>query len=104
MIFCSGQIALDPSTGQMTGQGDVRAETEQVMKNIAAVLTAAGGDFSNVVKGTIFLTDLSDFNQVGEVYGACFAEGAPPARSCVEVSALPRGATVEIEIIAHIPE
>jgi 2-iminobutanoate/2-iminopropanoate deaminase len=86
----------------MVGDGDVRAETEQVMKNIGAVLRAAGGDYSNVVKGTIFLTDLADFHHVGEIYGACFSEGAPPARSCVQVSALPRGAVVEIEIIAHL--
>ncbi len=99
-VFLSGQIPLDPATGEMVGQGDVRAETEQVMRNIEAVLTAASLGFSNVVKTTIFVIDLGDFGVVNEVYGARFEGMAPPARSTVQVAALPRGARVEIETVA----
>jgi len=100
LLFCSGQIALDPETGQLVGSSDVRAETQKVMQNLSAVLTAGGASFSGVIKATIFLTDLSDFATVNEVYGSYFSGDAPPARACVEVAALPRGATVEIEMIA----
>jgi 2-iminobutanoate/2-iminopropanoate deaminase len=99
-VFLSGQIPLDPETGEMVGHGDVRAETEQVMRNIEAVLTAASLGFSNVVKTTIFVVDLGDFGVVNEVYGARFEGMAPPARSTVQVAALPRGARVEIETVA----
>jgi len=99
-VFLSGQIPLDPETGEMVGHGDVRAETEQVMRNIEAVLTAASLGFSNVVKTTIFVVDLGDFGVVNEVYGARFEGMAPPARSTVQVAALPRGARVEIETLA----
>ena len=99
-IFLSGQIPLDPASGEMVGTGDVRAQTEQVMTNIAAVLEAAGVGFANVAKATIFLTDLADFATVNEVYGKRFAGIAPPARSTIQVAALPRGAKVEIEMIA----
>jgi 2-iminobutanoate/2-iminopropanoate deaminase len=99
-VFLSGQIPLDPETGEMVGHGDVRAETEQVMRNIEAVLTAASLGFSNVVKTTIFVIDLGDFGVVNEVYGARFEGMAPPARSTVQVAALPRGARVEIETLA----
>lgn len=101
LLFCSGQIALQPETGQLV-EGDARAQTEQVMANIAAVLAAAGSDFSQVVKTTIFLTDMADFAVVNEVYGRRFPE-RPPARSTVAVAALPRGARVEIEVIAALP-
>lgn len=97
-VFCSGQIALDPATGEMSG-GDTREQAEQVMRNIAGVLAAAGLSFTHVVKSTIFLVDLGDFAAVNEVYGKRFAT-EPPARSTVEVKALPRGARVEIEVIA----
>jgi 2-iminobutanoate/2-iminopropanoate deaminase len=98
MIFVSGQIPLDPQTQQMV-QGDVRAQTERVMENLAGVLAAAGVGFANVVKASIFLADLNDFAAVNEVYGKRFPT-APPARSTVQVAALPKGARVEIDVIA----
>jgi 2-iminobutanoate/2-iminopropanoate deaminase len=98
LLFCSGQIPLDPATGELCG-ADIREQTEQVMENIAAVLAAAGLTFGDVVKSTIFLTDLADFAAVNEVYGGRFS-AEPPARSTVEVKGLPRGAKVEIEVVA----
>lgn len=98
MTFLSGQIPLDPKTMQMV-EGDVIDQAEQVMKNLGAVLKAAGLDFSHVVRCTIFLTDLGDFTKVNEVYGRHFT-GAPPARATVQVAALPRGSKVEIDAIA----
>lgn len=100
LLFCSGQIPLDPLTGEVV-PGDVSAQTEQVMKNIAAVLAAAGGGFEDVIKTTIFLADMSDFAAVNEVYGRCF-KNHKPARSTVAVSELPRAALVEIEVIAKV--
>jgi len=102
LLFLSGQIALDPATGQLVGGGDVRRETEQVVANAAAVLRAAGASFGDVVKATIFLVDMADFAVVNEVYGRAFEGLAPPARSTVAVAGLPRGARVEIELIARI--
>jgi 2-iminobutanoate/2-iminopropanoate deaminase len=101
LLFCSGQIPLDPATGQMVAGGIV-AQTEQVMVNLAAVLAAAGVDFGAVVKTTIYLTSLADFAVVNEVYGRFFTL-EPPARATVEVSGLPRGAAVEIDLIAQLP-
>lgn len=98
-VFTSGQIPLDPSTGQMVGGEDARAQTTQIMKNLAGVLEAAGSSFDRVVKTTIFVTDLADFAAVNETYGAHF-KAAPPARSTVQVAALPKGARVEIEMVA----
>ena len=98
LVFFSGQIPLDPATGEMKGE-TVAEQTEQVMENIAALLDAAGLGFDDVVKTTIFLADLKEFATVNEIYGKRFA-GAPPARSTVEVQGLPRGAKVEIEVIA----
>jgi 2-iminobutanoate/2-iminopropanoate deaminase len=98
MLFLSGQIPLDPATGALL-QGDITAQTERVMENIAAVLAAAGLGFDDVVKSTIFLTDLANFAAVNEAYGRRFS-AAPPARSTVEVNGLPRGAGVEVEVIA----
>jgi 2-iminobutanoate/2-iminopropanoate deaminase len=98
LVFTSGQIPLDPKTQQMV-EGDVRAQAERVMENLAAVLSAAGATFSTVVKATIFLADLNDFAAVNEVYGKRFPS-APPARSTVQVAALPKGARVEIDLIA----
>jgi 2-iminobutanoate/2-iminopropanoate deaminase len=98
LIFTSGQIPLDPATQQMV-PGDIRAQAERVMENLSAVLAAAGVGFSNVVKSTIFLADLNDFAVVNEVYGKRFPSN-PPARSTVQVAALPKGARVEIELIA----
>src|SRR5438270_9853999 len=98
LVFTSGQIPLDPATQKMI-EGDVRAQTERVMENLAAVLQAAGVGFENVVKATIFVQDLADFATVNEIYGKRFPKN-PPARSTVQVAALPRGAKVEVELIA----
>ena len=98
LIFVSGQIPLDPQTQQMV-QGDVRAQTERVMENLSAILSAGGVGFGDVVKASIFLVDLNDFAVVNEVYGKRFPS-APPARSTVQVAALPKGARVEIDVIA----
>jgi len=102
LVFLSGQIPLDPATGALV-QGDIAAQTERVMKNLDAVLHAAGGEFANVVRCTIYLTDLGDFAVVNEVYGRSFPRN-PPARATVQVAALPKGAKVEIDAIAVIPE
>ena len=99
MVFCSGQIPLDPKTGDLVGGGDVRLETHQVMKNLAAVLKAAGVSFADLVKTTIYLVDLHNFADVNEVY-ASYLGHSPPARVTVQVVALPRGAQVEIDAIA----
>lgn len=98
LVFTSGQIPLDPATQQLV-TGDVRAQAERVMENLSAVLAAAGSSFAEVVKTTIYLADLGDFAVVNEVYGKRFS-GAPPARSTVQVAALPKGARVEIDVIA----
>jgi 2-iminobutanoate/2-iminopropanoate deaminase len=97
-IFCSGQIPLDPVSGQIVA-GDVTAQTRQVMKNVEAVLTAASATFANVVKTTIFLIDMNDFAAVNAVYGEYFVD-TPPARSTVAVAGLPRGSRLEIEVVA----
>ena len=99
MIFCSGQIPLDPSSGEVVGAGDVRAQTDRVLRNLAAVLAASGAGLGDVVKTTIYLTDLQDFGAVNEVYGRYFPK-TPPARATVGVAALPRGVQVEIDAIA----
>jgi 2-iminobutanoate/2-iminopropanoate deaminase len=98
LVFTSGQIPLDPQTQQIV-QGDVRVQAERVMENLSAVLSAAGASFATVVKATIFLADLNDFAAVNEVYGKRFPS-APPARSTVQVAALPKGARVEIDLVA----
>lgn len=99
LLFTSGQIAIDPKTGAIV-EGGVEAETEQVMKNLAAVLEAAGTDFDRVVKTTCFLADIKDFAAFNEIYGRYFT--SKPSRSCVAVKDLPKGALVEVEIIALI--
>lgn len=101
LIFCSGQIPLDPYTGEVVGTGDVRAQTDRVMRNLAAVLAAAGASLGSVVKTTIYLTDLRDFGAVNEVYGRFFSEH-PPARATVGVAGLPRGVQVEIDAVAVV--
>ncbi len=101
LLFCSGQIPIDPKTGEMVGAGDVRAQTERVLENLGAVLSAAGASFASVVKTTIFLADLQDFGSVNEVYARYFPND-PPARATVEVAGLPKGALVEIEAIASL--
>ncbi|GAA5529865.1 RidA family protein [Herpetosiphon gulosus] len=97
LLFCSGQIPLDPATGQVI-EGDVTAQTRRVMENIRAVLTAANTNFEKVVKTTIFLADMNDFAAVNAVYGEYFPEN-PPARSTVQVARLPRDVQVEVEVI-----
>ncbi|WP_143308270.1 RidA family protein [Chitinophaga vietnamensis] len=97
-LFVSGQIPLDPATGELVTTGIVD-ETQLVMKNLQAVLTAAGMGFSDVVKTTIFITDMKTFPQVNEVYGSYFT-GNYPARETVQVAALPKGVNVEISVIA----
>ncbi|MEB3177320.1 MAG: Rid family detoxifying hydrolase [Synechococcus sp.] len=100
MLFCSGQIALDPATAQMVGGGDVEAETHQVLANLKAVLSAAGCTPQQVVRTTVFLVDLADFARVNAIYADTFGSGVAPARACVQVAALPKGAKVEIDCIA----
>ena len=97
-VYCAGQIPLDPKSGQIV-PGDIAAQTRRVLENIAAVLRAESLGFENIVKTTIFLTNLSDFQMVNEIYGSYFKK-EPPARSTVQVPALPKGANVEIEVIA----
>jgi 2-iminobutanoate/2-iminopropanoate deaminase len=96
-VFLSGQIPLDPATGQMI-VGDIEAQTRRVMDNLAEVLAAAGTSFEKVVRTTIYLTDLGDFAKVNAIYGERFPK-QPPARATVQVSALPRGANVEIDLV-----
>ena len=98
-VFASGQLGLDPATGNLR-QG-VAGQTEQALDNLAAVLQAAGASMADVVKTTIFLADMADFQTVNTIYGARFA-GSPPARSTVQVAALPKGGLVEIEMIAYV--
>ncbi len=98
-LFCSGQISIDPKT-QEVFTGDITKQTEMVMNNVEAVLKQAGLDFSNVIKTTIFLTSMSDFATVNEIYAKRFKE-APPARSTVAVAGLPKGVNIEVEVIAH---
>jgi 2-iminobutanoate/2-iminopropanoate deaminase len=100
LVFFSGQIALDPATGQIVA-GGVEAETMQVMKNIEALLKEIGATFENVLKTTIFLKDFNDFTTVNQLYGSHFRQN-PPARSTVEVARLPRDAKIEIECIVAI--
>ena len=97
MIYTSGQIPLDPATGAVVGD-DIRTQAQQVMKNLSAVLTAAGSSPENAVKTTCFLADMADFAAFNEIYAAYFTTN--PARSCVAVKTLPKGVLVEVEVIA----
>lgn len=99
-LFTAGQIALDPATGQIV-QGDVTAQTERVLKNLAAVLESAGTSWPDVVKTTVYLQDMADFPRVNEVYGRMIGD-ARPARSTVQVAGLPRGVLVEIDAVAVV--
>ena len=101
-LFLSGQIPLDPATGQLVS-GSIEQETQRVLDNLRAVLQADGLDFADVVKTTVYLTDLGDFAKMNEVYGKAFGE-ARPARATVQVSALPKGVRVEIEAVAFAGE
>lgn len=100
MVFASGQIALDPASGALVGGDDVAQQTEQVMKNLEAVLTAAGVGWFQVVKTTVFLADMNDFATVNGIYARYFDEATAPARACVEVARLPKDVLVEIDCIA----
>jgi len=102
LIFLAGQIPLDPETGSIVGDNDITQQTQQVMKNIAAILTAAGATWSHVVKTTVFLSDLTNFVPMNQVYGEYFPSDTAPARACVEVSRLPKDVLVEIECIAVV--
>jgi 2-iminobutanoate/2-iminopropanoate deaminase len=102
LVFLSGQIALVPETGKLL-EGTITQETERVLDNLGAVLGAAGLTFDHVVRTTIYLVDLGDFLVVNEVYGKRFSRAPLPARSTVQVAALPRGARVEIDAIAIVP-
>ena len=101
-LYCSGQIALDPSTGVMIGNGNIEEETKQVLKNLMAVVEAAGGESSNVIRTTIYLTDLNDFAKVNAIYAETYGGAAIPARACVEVSNLPKGGKIEVDCIAWL--
>lgn len=100
LLFTAGQIALDPTTGGMIEAGDVQSQTEQVFKNLQAVLAAGGVSFENVVKTTVFLADMADFAAMNQVYNRYFDPASAPARSCVQAARLPKDALVEIECIA----
>jgi len=99
-LYVSGQVALDPKTGELAG-ADIRLQTERVLQNVKGILEAAGANLGHVVKTTVFLKDLNDFAAMNEVYGGYF-KAAPPARSTVQVSRLPKDALVEIEVIAAL--
>jgi 2-iminobutanoate/2-iminopropanoate deaminase len=99
-VFASGQIPIDPQTGEFV-PGGITEQTEQVLRNLNAVLKAAGSGLDQVVKTTVFLADMNDFAAMNEVYGRYFSEDAPPARATVQAARLPRDARVEIEVIAE---
>tara|TARA_B100000700_G_scaffold288413_1_gene344868 strand:- start:108 stop:515 length:408 start_codon:yes stop_codon:yes gene_type:complete len=101
-LYCSGQIALDPATGEMVGNGNIEIETKQVLKNLIAVVKAAGGKSSDVIRTTIYLTNLNDFSKVNDIYAQTFGDSTSPARACVEVSGLPKGGKIEIDCIAWL--
>ncbi len=103
-LYCSGQIALDPVTGLMVGNGNIEKETYQVLKNLQAVLASANAKSSDVVRTTIYLKNLSDFAKVNQIYSEVFQNSLSPARACVEVAGLPKGALVEIDCIALLEE
>ncbi len=102
MIFVAGQIPLHPSSGEIIGAGDVAKQTQQVMANLEAILTASGAKFQDVVKTTVFLADMNDFAAMNAVYAQYFAEATAPARACVQVARLPKDVLVEIDCIAVI--
>ena len=101
-IYCSGQIAINPNTNKIDFLGDIKGETTQVLNNLKAVLTASGASLEDVIKTTIFLTDLNNFQIVNEIYSEFFPNEPSPARACVEVSSLPKGVLIEIDCVAYI--
>jgi 2-iminobutanoate/2-iminopropanoate deaminase len=102
MLFVSGQIPLNPTNGELIGAGDITKQTQQVLTNLTAILTAAGVTCENVVKTTVFLADMNDFATMNAVYSQHFDEATAPARACVQVSRLPKDVLVEIDCIAVI--
>jgi 2-iminobutanoate/2-iminopropanoate deaminase len=100
LVFVSGQIPLDPATGQLVG-GDIGVQTEQVLENLAAILEAAGSSLAQVVKATVYLRDLGEFGRMNEVYAKFFGDN-PPARATVQVARLPREAALEIDAVAEV--
>ena len=101
-IYCSGQIAINPSNNKINCLGDIKGETTQVLKNLKAVLNAGGATLEDVIKTTIFLTDLNNFQIVNDIYSEFFQNEPSPARACVEVSSLPKGVLIEIDCVAYI--
>ncbi|KGG33903.1 Endoribonuclease L-PSP [Prochlorococcus sp. SS52] len=101
-LYCSGQIALDPSTGEIVGGGNIEEETHQVLNNLLAVLNEAGANATNVIRTTIYLVNLNDFNKVNKIYSDFFEGSIFPARACVQVAALPKGGLVEIDCVAWL--
>ncbi len=101
-VYCSGQIAIDPVSNKINCLGDIENETRQVLKNLLAVLNAGGASVEDVIKTTIYLTDLKNFKIVNNIYGDFFKVENPPARACVEVSSLPKGVLIEIDCVAFL--
>ena len=101
-VYCSRQLALDPDEAQMLGDGDIAAETRRVLKNLEAVLEEAGASRGDVVKATVYLTDMDEFSKMNQVYAAFFEGVVPPARATLQVAALPKGAKVEIDFTARV--
>ena len=101
-VYCSGQIAINPNGNKIDCLGDIKGETTQVLNNLKAVLTASGANLEDVIKTTIFLTDLNNFQIVNKIYSEFFQSEPSPARACVEVSSLPKGVLIEIDCVAYI--
>ena len=101
-IYCSGQIAIDPASNEINCLGNIEKETTQVLKNLLAVLDAGGAKAKDVIKTTIYLTDLNNFQTVNTIYSNFFKVETPPARACVEVSSLPKGVLIEIDCVAFL--
>ena len=104
MLFVAGQIPLNPETGQIVGGNDISQQTQQVMTNLGAILKEAGTSWENVVKTSVFLSDLNNFVPMNQVYASYFDEATAPARACVEVARLPKDVLVEIDCIAILPD
>jgi 2-iminobutanoate/2-iminopropanoate deaminase len=103
LLFVAGQIPLDPATGEIVGEGDIVRQTERVLANLNGILEEVGAGFENVVKTGVFLSDLKNFEAMNRVYERYFPSGTAPARTCVEVSRLPKDVLVEIDCIAAVP-
>ena len=104
MLFVAGQIPLNPETGEIVGENDITQQTQQVMANLGAILKEAGTGWENVVKTSVFLSDLNNFVPMNQVYASYFDEATAPARACVEVARLPKDVLVEIDCIAILPD